>query len=141
GLDDVDAHLVEELGNLKLLLMGHGGARALLAVAQGGIEDEDAVLLGLRWRAHDVDPSRLCALSPGAPGFRACGLPSVRRRKTPGRRSGDDKEPEPTENEGAAGQALSLPGDRADIAARRHFALVTQGRGTEPRSSLVARRF
>src|SRR5262249_44218412 len=33
------------------------------------------------------------------------------------------------------------PGDRADIAARRHFALVTQGRGTKPRSSLVARRF
>ncbi len=45
---------VEELGDLELLLVGHGGAGALLAVAQGGIEDEDAVLLGLRWRAHDV---------------------------------------------------------------------------------------
>ena len=52
GLDDVDAHIVEQLGNLELLLMGHGGARALLAVAQGGVEDDDAVLLGLCWRGH-----------------------------------------------------------------------------------------
>ena len=48
GLDDVDAHLVEQLGDLELLLVRHGGARALLAVAQGGVEDDDAVLLGLR---------------------------------------------------------------------------------------------
>ena len=47
GLDDVDAHRVEELGDLDLLLMGHGRAGALLAVAQGGVEDDDAVLLGL----------------------------------------------------------------------------------------------
>ncbi len=46
GLDDVDAHLVEEIGDLQLLLQGHGRARALLAVAQGGVEDEDAVLAG-----------------------------------------------------------------------------------------------
>src|SRR5262249_14383620 len=38
----------------------------------------------------------------------------------PGRPSGDDKEQEPAENEGAAGAGLSPPGDRADIAARRH---------------------
>ncbi len=44
GLDDVDAHLVEQLGDLELLLVGHGGAGALLAVAQGGVEDDDAVL-------------------------------------------------------------------------------------------------
>ena len=48
GLDDVDAHVVEQLGDLELLVMGHGGAGALLAVAQGGVEDDDAVLLGLR---------------------------------------------------------------------------------------------
>ena len=54
GLDDVDAHLVEQLGDFELLLVGHGGARALLAVAQGGVEDDDAVLLGLRWGVHDV---------------------------------------------------------------------------------------
>ena len=48
GLDDVDAHVVEQLGDLELLLVGHGGAGALLAVAQGGVEDDDAVLVGLR---------------------------------------------------------------------------------------------
>jgi hypothetical protein len=47
GLDDVDAHGVEELGDFELLFVGHGGAGALLAVAQGGVEDDDAVLLGL----------------------------------------------------------------------------------------------
>ena len=47
GLDDVDAHLVEQLGDFELLLVGHGGAGGLLAVAQGGVEDDDAVLLGL----------------------------------------------------------------------------------------------
>ena len=47
GLDDVDAHLVEQLGDLELLLVRHGGAGRLLAVAQGGVEDDDAVLLGL----------------------------------------------------------------------------------------------
>ena len=52
GLDDIDAHLVEQLGDLELLLMGHGGAGGLLAVAQCGVEDDDAVLVGLRWRGH-----------------------------------------------------------------------------------------
>ena len=47
GLDDVDAHGVEQLGDFDLLFMGHGGAGALLAVAQGGVEDDDAVLFGL----------------------------------------------------------------------------------------------
>ena len=54
GLDDVDAHLVEQLGDFELLLVGHGGAGALLAVAQGGVENDDAVLLGLGWRVHGV---------------------------------------------------------------------------------------
>ena len=48
GLDDVDAHIVEQLGDLQFLVVGHGGAGTLLAVAQGGVEDDDAVLLGLR---------------------------------------------------------------------------------------------
>ena len=52
GLDDVDAHLVEELRDLELFLMGHGGAGRLFAVAQGGVEDDDAVLLGLWLRGH-----------------------------------------------------------------------------------------
>ena len=52
GLDDVDAHGVEELGDLELLLMRHGRAGTLLAVAQGGVEDDDAVLLGLCLGSH-----------------------------------------------------------------------------------------
>ncbi len=43
GLDDVDAQAHELAGDLELLLGVHGGARRLLAVAQGGVEDEDAV--------------------------------------------------------------------------------------------------
>ena len=73
-LDDVDAHLIEQLGDFELLFMGHGGARALLAVAQGGIEDDDAVLLGLRWRSHGMGPSRR-SRRLGRSGFRACGSP------------------------------------------------------------------
>ena len=42
-LDDVDAHAVETLGDLELLLEGHRGAGALLAVAQRGVENDDAV--------------------------------------------------------------------------------------------------
>jgi hypothetical protein len=43
GLDDVDAHLLQDLGDLQLFLEVHGAARRLLAVAQGGVEDEDAL--------------------------------------------------------------------------------------------------
>ena len=43
GLDDVDAQCVEEIGDLQLLLEGHRGAGRLLAVAQGGVENHDAV--------------------------------------------------------------------------------------------------
>ena len=56
GLDDVDPHGVEELGDFELLLMRHGGAGALLAVAQGGVEYDDAVLVGLRVCGHGLDP-------------------------------------------------------------------------------------
>ena len=44
GLDDVDAHLVEEAGDLQLFLVGHGRAGGLLAVAEGGVEDDDFIL-------------------------------------------------------------------------------------------------
>ena len=46
-LDDVDAHLVEQFCDFELFLVRHGRARALLAVAQGRVEDNDAILLGL----------------------------------------------------------------------------------------------
>ena len=52
GLDDVDAHVVEHLGDLDLFLERHGGAGALLAVAQGGVEYDDAVLVGLVGGGH-----------------------------------------------------------------------------------------
>src|SRR5262245_37167447 len=52
GFDDVDTHSVEEFGDLELLLMRHGRAGALLAVAQGSVEDDDAVLLGLCLGSH-----------------------------------------------------------------------------------------
>ena len=52
GLDDVDAHIVEHFGDLELFLEGHGGAGALLAVAQGGVEYNDAVLVGLVHGGH-----------------------------------------------------------------------------------------
>jgi len=47
GLDDIDAHLVEELGDLHLLLEGHRCAGRLLAIAQRGVEDDDAILAGI----------------------------------------------------------------------------------------------
>ncbi len=47
GLDNVDAHVLQDLGELELLFQGHRGARRLLAVAHGGVEDDDAVALRL----------------------------------------------------------------------------------------------
>src|SRR5262252_1458079 len=46
GLDHVDAHCVEHLRDFELFLMRHGGAGALLAIAQCRVEDEDVVVLG-----------------------------------------------------------------------------------------------
>ncbi len=47
-LDHVDAHFLEDLGEFQLLVMRHRGAGRLLAVAHGGVEDDDAVALGAR---------------------------------------------------------------------------------------------
>ena len=49
GLDDIDAHRVEDFGNLQLFFERHGRAGALLAVAQRGVEDIDAVGIGIGW--------------------------------------------------------------------------------------------
>ena len=46
GLDAVDAHFLEQLGNLQLLLGGEGDTGGLLAVTQGGIKDSDSVSHG-----------------------------------------------------------------------------------------------
>ena len=131
GLDDVDAHVVEQLGDLELLVMGHGGAGTLLAVAQGGVEDDDAVLLGLRWRTHGNGPSRFAP----APRFGRSGVPGdlanplSAQAQAPSRPSGADKQQEPAENEGSIRPGLNGPrSDRANETARQHC----------PKSSLSA---
>jgi hypothetical protein len=43
GLDHVDAHGLEHLCDPELLGRGHRAAGRLLAVAQGGVEDDDAL--------------------------------------------------------------------------------------------------
>ena len=48
GLDHVDAHGLEDLGDAQLFRHGHRAAGRLLAVAQGGVEDDHA--LGRRGR-------------------------------------------------------------------------------------------
>jgi hypothetical protein len=46
GLDHIDAHFVQEAGDLQLFVMGHGGAGGLFPVAQGGVKNDDARLRG-----------------------------------------------------------------------------------------------
>ena len=47
GLDDVDAHLLQDLGDLDFFRDGHGGARRLLAIAKRGVEHHDLLRRGL----------------------------------------------------------------------------------------------
>ena len=44
-LDDIHAHLVEQPRDLELFLVAHGGAGALLAVAQRGVENHNPVFV------------------------------------------------------------------------------------------------
>ena len=44
GLDDVNAKVVQGAGDLELLRQVHAGAGALLAVAQGRVEDDQTIL-------------------------------------------------------------------------------------------------
>src|SRR5690606_34258827 len=66
GFDHVDAHLDEDVGNLEFLLEGHCRARTLLAVAQRGIENYDALGAGGGGR-HRILPS---GIAPGRAGVR-----------------------------------------------------------------------
>ena len=127
GLDDVDAHLVEQLGDFELLLVRHGGAGALLAVAQGGVEDDDAVLLGLGLEWSWCQVLLVCARSLKLRGWALVGFslayarPLSAQAQTPSRPSGGDKEQEPAKNEGSAGPGLAGPPlDRVEIVANRH---------------------
>src|SRR5687768_15615804 len=62
GLDHVHAHALERARDAQLLVLGHGRARALLAVAHGGVEYDEVVL------AHGMIPW------PGVATFRVLGL-------------------------------------------------------------------
>ncbi len=116
GLDDVDAHGVEHLGDFELLLMGHGGAGRLLAVAQGGVEDDDAVRFGLRCRGVVIGKGSFSlAPDPVPQGTGRSWVPGLldplsAQARTPVRPSGDAKEQEPAENEGSAGPGFRPPG-------------------------------
>jgi hypothetical protein len=67
SLDHVHAHLLEQIGDLQLLGDGHRGARRLLAVAQRGIEDDDAVFVrgGVAPRRGGYGTRRLGRHGPG----------------------------------------------------------------------------
>src|SRR5262249_37860241 len=121
GLDDVDAHLVEELGDFELLLMRHGGAGRLLAVAQRGVEYDDVILLGfIRGGGHwNV---LLDSIAPAGREGSGSSVPLSAQAQTPSRPSGAGKQKEPAnrtracEGSGRSGR----PGNRAMINARRH---------------------
>jgi hypothetical protein len=46
GLDHVDAHAFQHLGDADLLFHVHRAAGGLLAIAERGVEDDDAAVLG-----------------------------------------------------------------------------------------------
>ena len=41
GLNDIDPHLFQDLGQFELFIQAHGGTGRLLAVAHGGVKDDD----------------------------------------------------------------------------------------------------
>ena len=77
-LDDVDAHVVEKLGDLQLFLERHRRAGALLAVAQRRVENDDLVFVALRLCRRIIGCGRHGSLSfagrpalPGSPLYRS----------------------------------------------------------------------
>ena len=122
GLDDVDAHRVEQLGDLELLLVRHGRAGALLAVAQRRVEDDDAVLVGLGRRTHGCSPSQArCAAVGRSYGVLSPSIPRVPRRKCPAGPQGRIRRRSvPRMRVAAAPARGGRPLDRADVVARRH---------------------
>jgi hypothetical protein len=46
-LNDIDAHIFEQFGELDFLVMGHGRAGGLLAIAHGGVKNTNGL-------GHDV---------------------------------------------------------------------------------------
>src|SRR6185437_897701 len=136
GLDDVNAHIVEQLGDRELLFVRHGCARALLAVAQGGVKDDDAVLFGLLLRGHWIS-----SFSSNAPLGALYGValpsPPSAQAQMPSRPSGADKEKERAQNEGGHGFGhLGRPSGRANTVARGHYLQVPRIRPVASRKML-----
>ena len=51
SFDDIDAHLVQQLGDAQFFFMRHRGAGRLLAVAQSGVENLDLLQFNV---GHDL---------------------------------------------------------------------------------------
>ncbi len=130
GLDDVDAHGVEHLGDLELLLVGHGGAGRLLAVPQGGVEYDDAVLVGRGLRGHGN--VSFCSNRAAAAPSGCVHIPLSAQARTPGRPSGADKEQDPKHKGSIRPGRCSPPSDRADMAPHRHAVILVAGPGCQP---------
>ena len=47
GFDNVHAHLIESCGDFHLFVERHGGAGRLLTIAQGGVEDDHLIFVGV----------------------------------------------------------------------------------------------
>ena len=118
GLDDVDAHGVEQLGDLELLLVGHGGARALLAVAQRRVEDDDAVLVGLGRGGHGLSPSPRMRRFKALYGVLIPKVPRVPRRICPAGPQGRIRRRSVPRMRVAAGSALPAARSIAQICCR-----------------------
>ncbi len=88
--DDVDAHVVEKLGDLQFLLERHRRAGALFAVAQRRVEDDDLVFVALRHCRRVI--GRGCHGSYPLPGDPCTGLPLIALRsiQTPSNPPGHD---------------------------------------------------
>ena len=122
GLDDIDAHVVQHGGDVELLLEGHGRAGALLAVAQGGVEYDDAVLAGLGLGAHLDIPSVNCAAS-GRSGFSAVREPLSAQAQMPRRPSGANKKQKPAKKGQIQGRRESSRNRIETSSLRRRFLL------------------
>ena len=46
GLDNIDAHFVQQPGNFELFGVGHGRAGRLFTVTKGRVEDQNAIFVG-----------------------------------------------------------------------------------------------
>src|SRR3712207_6736789 len=90
----------EQAGDFELLLQGHGGAGALLAVAQGGVEDQNAVLGGPGGRGGHRQKSFSGRASHALRGVFCEPEPLRAQAATPSRPSGAAKEKEAEEARG-----------------------------------------